>query len=84
MSEVTYTEESLLEEVAKANAFIQNQMLDTPEKVKDAYTRGMFLPMILNSTAGALWTLEVPPSEFPVMHKAMNDLVTKKYFDYVK
>jgi uncharacterized protein (DUF2342 family) len=59
MGEITYTEESLLEEVAKANAFIQNQMLDTPEKVKDAHTRGMFLPMILNATAGALWTLEV-------------------------
>lgn len=84
MTTTTYTEESLLEEVAKANAFIQNQMLDTPEKVKDAYTRGMILPVILNSTAGALWTLEVPPSEFPVMHKALNDLVTKKYFDYVK
>lgn len=80
MTTTIYTEESLLEELAAANCRIQNTMLDTAGKIKEAQQRGMFLPVLLNAIAGTMWVQEISPKEYPQIQQALVDMSTKHHF----
>jgi hypothetical protein len=80
MTTTTYTEESLMEELAAANCRIQNTMLDTAGKIKEAQQRGMFLPVLLNAIAGTMWVQEISPKEYPQIQQALVDLSIKHHF----